>query len=174
MDNELIIMVGLPGSGKTTLAKKLIREGIDEYFSSDSLRMELLGNKEYSPSDNHIIFEELHKRIKESLITKDSFFTKRTIYDATNINAKRRKTFLSQFSKFYDKAIIVFVDADVETCIKNDLSRIGNGYVGKDVIERMARNLDEPTRSEECKENTLLILSEEECCKRYLKEENLC
>lgn len=134
MENELIIMVGIPGSGKTTLAKKLIREGIDEYFSSDSLRIELFGDKGYSSSDNYIVFKELKKRMKESLINKNEYFIKRTIYDATNVNAKKRASTLSDFSEFYDKAIIVFIDTDIETCIKNDSTRINNSYVGEGVL----------------------------------------
>ena len=79
------MMVGLPGSGKSTYAKQLSEETNAVICSSDTIREELYGD-ENSQDNNDEVFKILHSRIKENL--KNG---KNVIYDATNINSKRRK-----------------------------------------------------------------------------------
>ena len=94
----LIVMVGLPGSGKSTFAKTVYFE-IDEkrinpvIHSSDNLREELYGNAAVQ-SDNNNLFSELHRRIKSDLSQGKS-----VVYDATNISKKNRIAFLREMSK---------------------------------------------------------------------------
>ena len=54
------MLVGLPGSGKSTIAKKMIEKNPNiKVFSSDSLRKELWGD-ENKQGDNSKLFNELH------------------------------------------------------------------------------------------------------------------
>lgn len=91
----LIMMCGLPGSGKSTFAENSITvtSGVKQYkpviHSSDGLRKEIYGN-ESTQGDANKVFGELHKRIKNDLIAG-----KDVIYDATCI--KRNSVF--SFSK---------------------------------------------------------------------------
>ena len=85
--NKFIMMVGLPGSGKSTAARELsIRENA-VLHSSDDLREELFGNAD-SQYRNDLLFQELHKRINRDLTDGKSI-----VYDATNLSYKKRKTF---------------------------------------------------------------------------------
>ena len=84
------MLVGLPGSGKSTISNELN----GEVFSSDALRKELWGD-ENTQGDNTLLFNELHKRIEKGL--KEG---KNCIYDATNINAKKRIQFLQVMISF--------------------------------------------------------------------------
>ena len=60
--NKFYMLVGLPGSGKSTIAQKLNCK----VFSSDSLRKELWGN-ENTQGDNSQLFNELLKeRVAEA------------------------------------------------------------------------------------------------------------
>ena len=65
----LIMMCGLPGSGKSTFAENSITvtSGARQYkpviHSSDGLRKEIYGN-ESTQGDANKVFGELHKRIK--------------------------------------------------------------------------------------------------------------
>ncbi|MCM1334191.1 MAG: ATP-binding protein, partial [Eubacterium sp.] len=84
----LIMMVGLPGSGKTLLAHDLADKLNAQVFSSDVVRAEVCGES-YSSQDNQRVFPILHDRIKGALQKRQN-----VIYDATNIRARDRKTFL--------------------------------------------------------------------------------
>lgn len=86
------MMVGLPGSGKTTISKKLSKEYNAIIISTDELREELLGDVQ-DQSSNGLIFQEAIHRIIENL--KD----KNVIFDATNINYKKRMSILQQLKK---------------------------------------------------------------------------
>lgn len=89
---NFIMMVGLPCSGKSTYAKELSNDLEAIICSSDAIRKELSGDINLQDK-NEEVFKVLHNRIKENL--KEG---KSVIYDATNINSKRRRSFLSEFS----------------------------------------------------------------------------
>ena len=81
---KMIVLVGLPGSGKTTWAKQYVEKNLNTvHLSSDELRIELFGFEDQTK--NHLLFRELNKRTVEAL--NDN---KDVIYDATNLNRKKR------------------------------------------------------------------------------------
>ena len=87
---EFIMLVGLPGSGKSTCAEKLKKEGYIIH-SSDTIREELTGDVN-SQENNLEVFDILHKKVKEDLKSGHS-----CVYDATNMSMKRRKAFLLSY-----------------------------------------------------------------------------
>lgn len=93
MENHVIMMIGLPGSGKSTYAK-LASLPDDVYLSSDELRYELFGH--YELNRNGELFQEMNKRAKNAL--KEG---KNVIYDATNLNRKKRRHFVKHVAKGY-------------------------------------------------------------------------
>ena len=114
MDNRqtLIIMTGIPGSGKSTIAKYL-RDGEIEGFeylnsnntkilSSDECRKQLLGD-EKDQSDNKRVFDFL--KMKMVGFIKAGY---NVIIDATNINMKERRGYLD-IVKRYDLRKVAYV-----------------------------------------------------------------
>lgn len=89
----LIMLVGPSYSGKSrfaTMMKDLAPERV-EVFSSDSIREEIYGDA--GCQDNPAqVFEILHQRITKCLKEKEDVVA---IYDATNLSAKRRRSFLN-------------------------------------------------------------------------------
>ena len=84
-----IMMVGLPGSGKSYTAKNISEYYDYEIFSSDKIREEIFGD-EFVQGGNSIVFSTLYERISRALMDgKDS------IYDATNLSQKKRMAFLN-------------------------------------------------------------------------------
>ena len=63
---NLIMLIGLPSSGKSTLAEKLSKEYNAQILSSDQIRIDLYNNIN-DQEHNDEVFKELHKRLKEKL-----------------------------------------------------------------------------------------------------------
>ena len=129
------MMAGLPASGKSTYAKKLAEEENAIIHSSDELRAELFGTELHNDSNdsNDILFKELHKRIINDLSNGKS-----VIYDATNINYKRRKAFLDSIKNIECEKICVLIATPYEDCLKYNALRERN--VPEEVIKRMYHN----------------------------------
>lgn len=132
------MLVGLPGSGKSTIAKKMIEKNPNiKVFSSDSLRKELWGD-ENKQGDNSELFNELHTRIKDCLSLGND-----CIYDATNISAKRRTAFLNNIKSIKNvNKVCIFALTSIEKCYKNNKKR--ERQVPEDVIKNMYLRFDIP------------------------------
>lgn len=130
--NKFYMLVGLPGSGKSTISNELN----GEVFSSDALRKELWGD-ENTQGDNTLLFNELHKRIEKGL--KEG---KNCIYDATNINAKKRIQFLNKIKNIKCEKICILVATDFNVCLQRNNLR--GRKVPYEVIKRMYFNIDIP------------------------------
>lgn len=139
---DFYMLVGPSGSGKSTYAKFLqITYGVDaEIFSSDDIRKELYGDASIQ-KDNNKVFQILHKRIKEAL---EGY--KNVIYDACNLNARRRKTFLQEINKYNCKKICVVIASDYDSCIKNQEKR--DRKVSADVIRQQIKSFQLPDKTE--------------------------
>lgn len=129
---QMVMMVGLPGSGKSTYAKKHYPNAI--IHSSDDLREELFGDADYQ-SDNEKLFVELHRRIRRDLRAG-----KDVVYDATNINSRRRRAFLKDLPECRKKAVIVV--EPYEVCLKRNEQRERKVPIAS--IRRMLMNWNTP------------------------------
>lgn len=140
MEARLIFLVGLSGSGKSTWAQHFVKENGAELLSSDSLRGELFGN-EKDQNHNSEVFNELHKRAIGFL--KRGFTV---VYDATGLNASRRKSFLNQISNIECNKICVVFATPFSVCIDRD--KLRNRSVGTKVIMKQLKQFQAPHMSE--------------------------
>jgi len=134
---KLIMLVGLPGSGKSTYAKHICEYYHPEIVicSSDSIRKELYGDESIQ-GDSSQVFNILHERVISYLNNGVSVF-----YDATNLTRKDRESIISKCPKFVQiEAHIIW--NTIETCIEQDKNR--DRTVGKQVIDHMVRKFQAP------------------------------
>lgn len=137
---ELLFLVGIPGSGKTTYAKSL--KGNYVIHSSDDIREELFGeNVSHSNEESAKVFQEMNKRVKQDL--RDG---KNVIYDATNLSKKKRKVFLSELRNIQCHKTCVLVAAPYFVCVSNNVLR--NRVVPEHTLKRMYMNFQPPHKSE--------------------------
>ena len=80
--------------------------------SSDAIRVEILGDVNRQ-DENAKVFDVLHTRVKEDIRLGHN-----TIYDATNINYKRRHEFLQTLNKFDCQKVCVFMATPFEMCME--------------------------------------------------------
>ena len=148
---EFIMLVGIPGSGKSTYAQSLAKTKNAVILSSDSLRQELFGDAN-DGTRNQELFQELNRRTIENLTNGVS-----VIYDATNINSKRRQSLLKQLPKEVWKECH-YLCVDFRKCIMNDFSRKERN-VGIEVIKKMSTSLQVPMHFEGW--DNIVVLSDE-------------
>lgn len=128
---SLILLCGIPGSGKTTYAEQYIEVcGNTIHLSSDKIRAELWGN-EATQGDNNEVFSLMQSRAIEALNNGQS-----VVYDATNITRKDRSYIIALCPKFA-KIECHIIWAPIESCIERDATR--DRTVGKEVIDRMLK-----------------------------------
>ena len=128
---KLILLVGIPGSGKTTYAEDYIEQNADTiHLSSDTIRKELYGDESIqgNPAD---VFSLMQKRAIEALNNGQN-----VIYDATNITRKDRASIIGICPKFA-RIVAHVIWAPIEVCIERDVAR--DRTVGKEVIDRMLK-----------------------------------
>lgn len=133
---KFMILIGLPGSGKSTWAEKYITENSNTVIiSSDEIRKELF-NDENSQEDNNRVFYEMEIRTLQNLNNGVN-----VIYDATNVVRKRRKVLLDKLPTWVIKEAYE-IWAPIEVCLKRDIVRTRT--VGKDVIWKMVKSYQPP------------------------------
>lgn len=118
--SQLIMLIGVAGSGKSTWAKKYYDDALNSgirtiIISSDAIRKELFGD-ESDQTHNTEVFEEVHLRIHAALHTYDT-----VIYDATNLNRKRRIAFLKTIRGICYKKAVVFPITDKQVIKRIEL-----------------------------------------------------
>lgn len=133
---KLFMMIGLPASGKSTLAEQIAKSEDAEIVSSDNIRKELYGDENIQ-GDNNKVFRILQERIINGLKNN-----KNMIYDATNINYKRRMEFLQKIRKLKIEKIAIMVATPYEQCLIRNSQR--ERQVPEEVIKRMYFNFYVP------------------------------
>lgn len=136
---SFLMLVGLPGSGKSTYIKKYFNQNL-RVHSSDAIREELSGDVN-NQDINKEVFELLHKRVKEDLRNGIS-----CVYDATNISWKKRKAFLESLKGIKCWKICHVIATPYEVCLEQNRQR--DRVVPEDVIKRMYLNFDIPFYNE--------------------------
>jgi len=127
---KLIIMQGLPASGKTTKSKEMLKaDGNAIRVNKDELRLMLHGDRGWSGKQ-----EGLTNKVQKAMIVEGLSLGKTVIVDDTNLNNSRVDSLKSLAGSH--KVQIVQVDTPFDECVYRDSMR--EESVGRDVIERMA------------------------------------
>lgn len=130
------MLVGIPGTGKSTYAREIINKGENAvWLSSDQTRLMLYGDENCQDNPSKV-FEVLHE---QTISLLDRGFS--VIYDATNITRKSRLAILNKLPKHVKKKCII-VWAPIDICIERDKAR--ERTVGKEVIDKMLRRFEAP------------------------------
>ena len=148
------MLIGLPGSGKSTYAEKLDRVEDPIIVSTDKIREELFGDEAIQSNEKYngnTVFCIAYDRVKIAMLEGKS-----VIFDATNVKRKDRKYFLDllrpenflalQKTNYKYKFHAVLVATPYEKCLENNLQR--RRVVPEEVIKRMMCNFEVPMKFE--------------------------
>jgi len=145
MNPEVIFLVGIPTSGKSTFSNnpkysKYVR------VSSDDILQEIAKERQQSYNTvfkGNIRFAQiammkvLRKAIEEN---------KSILWDQTNLTKKQRREKIKQIPAHYKKTAVYFV-IDLKTALQRNTQRPGK-VIPPEVLERMIKEYELPTNEE--------------------------
>lgn len=139
--NKLYTMIGIPGSGKSTIANQIPNTVV---ISSDAIRKELYGAEEIQGNGKQV-FDLVYKRIGEELAKGND-----VVFDATNLTPRARKAVF----RFSAEHIAIYVRTNLGTCLTRNAARFRT--VPKEIIFKMNGRLIPPSKLEGFK--TIIII----------------
>lgn len=145
MKPNLIMTIGVQGSGKSTWAKKFAFENPDVlYLSTDKLRAEL-GYGEADQTVNSLIYGKMKQKMESALRKGQS-----VLLDATFIRKSWRKDNVKIGRKFGAKLVAHVFKASRDTLIKRIQQRTASGglNVPVEIIDKYIAQFEPPDRTE--------------------------
>lgn len=148
--NYLVMLIGAPGSGKSTYIKNDISIDIelinpvvistDNYIQEYADKNNMTYNQAFS---EYVKTAEMRMKLELANAIKDK---RDIIWDQTNMSAKSRMNKLNKIPDFYSKAAVVF-HCDRETLIERNKNREGK-TIPTAIIDSMLASYDNPTFEE--------------------------
>lgn len=154
---RLVLLIGLPGSGKSTYARlhKL------PVLSSDEMRR-LLADDPEDQSIHARVFGALRYLARQRLAINRPV----TYIDATHLTRKERKPWIEMARDYGAEVEAIFFDIPLDICRERNCRR--NRVVPEDAMERMAAKLQPPTLEEGWAKITVVKASSKAASRRAM------
>jgi hypothetical protein len=134
----LIILSGLPGSGKTTFAAALAAATPIEHVESDAIRRSMAGQPRYTKAEHRKVFAEVERRVDEGL-----GHGRLVVLDATNLRDEFRRRYWELAAARGDRVVFVALTAPLGTLRKRvGGPREGHSQAGVNVLDGMVRDVE--------------------------------
>lgn len=136
---HLILLIGLPGSGKSSLAQQLLVESRGQLISTDAIRKQIFGD-EAIQGTWLLVWREIERQLQQAVIQIARGVATEVIYDATNAQRRHRREVITLArATGFTKITGLWLDPPVWLCLARNKKRTRS--VPDDVIFRMHRQL---------------------------------
>jgi predicted kinase len=134
---RIVVLVGLPGSGKSTYLERMGARGL----SSDTIRG-LLADDETDQSIHERVFQTMRYLLRQRLAIGRPV----TFIDATNLRREERRPYLEIGEQYGCDVEAVFFDVPLTVCQERNAQR--HRVVPNDALQKMAAKLVAPSEGE--------------------------
>ena len=141
--NRLIVLSGVPGSGKSYFSNTLKSQIKKDVYviSSDQLRLEMFGDQKDLSHDD-IMWKTFYELAKEYSNKKDAI----VVLDATNAKKIYRLNNIKPYKGLYDEIDLVCFQLDKETVLKQNKER--DNPIPEDALLRLIDEFEVPDEEE--------------------------
>lgn len=126
-EKQIVIMMGYPGSGKSTIAKNICQNENFVHIEGD-------------------VYKTSTKMIKVSL--EHIKQNKSIIFDATNSSSKKRKEYVNIGKKYNYKVVCIHVSTSLETAYNRNKLRDNEKHVPRIAYSVYSKNFEKPDENE--------------------------
>ena len=170
--SKLYMMMGAPGSGKSTWCKaNLPKDAV--YISRDEIRFAMLKNNEDYFSKENQVYAEFVKQINEALKQEKDVYA-----DQTSLNRGARAKLINALDIRPDEVNVIYIKRPLEQILEFNAKRTGRALVPEKAVINMYNSIQLPTWHERIKflitiENGKTIIKDLEKEDRWLYEASL-
>ena len=139
---RLFIMMGAPGSGKSTWCKNYIKQG-DVYISRDEIRFEKLEKEDVYFSKEREVYQEFIYQINKALKADNDVYA-----DQTSLNRAARAKLLNSLEVQPDSITVVYIKEPLKVVLERNAQRGGRALVPESTVINMYNSIELPTAEE--------------------------
>lgn len=143
---NLWLLVGIPGSGKSTWVREQLDSECKHWISRDAIRFEVVQEGEEYFSKEKQVFNLFVRAVQADI---DSNFITDIYVDATHINEASREKLLGRLKNLENVNLnAVVFDIPLEVCLERNAQRTGRACVPETAIRNMYNNFRNPALDE--------------------------
>lgn len=143
---KLVIVAGLPGSGKSTYLNSHYNKENCYHFDSDETRKKMYGTYLHFPEDMYDIYNTMinDANLKYGELVEEGKNDFTFLMDSTFLDNYRRLYYVKHLKKFDYYELLMFKTNDINFNLANNKKRIKDKWVPEDVIFKMVDQYEEP------------------------------
>ena len=136
------LLAGIPGSGKSTWARRQVEKFGGVHCSRDEIRFSLLKDGEDYFAHEDEVIRLWTEKVHQAILSPDA---KDVYIDATHLTEKARAKVINALPTSDYDIITVFFNVPLEVCIARNEKRTGRAYVPPQTIRNMYASYNDHT-----------------------------